>query len=45
MSLDEEVVLFELEESVDSLLVFSVVSGVLNHPLLEGDVNVGLVPG
>jgi hypothetical protein len=43
--LDEEIVFSELEESVDFFFFFSVVFGVLEHPVFEGDVDLGFVPG
>lgn len=45
VGLDEEVVFSELEESVGFFFLFSVVSGVLEHPVFEGDVDFSLVSG
>ncbi len=45
VGLDEKVVFSELEESVGFFFLFSVISGVLKHPVFEGDVDFGLISG
>jgi hypothetical protein len=45
VSLDKEVVFPELEESVGFFFLFSVMFGVLEHPVFEGDVGISLISG
>ena len=45
VGLDEKVVFSELEESVGFFFLFSVMSGVLEHPVFKGDVDFGLISG